>query len=76
MTPFCAAAVAFLKKQPLGSASAYALREAMMDQGFGKHPAGVAMNLTKLAFRGEYITSYIDNQDSRVFVLTAKGKAS
>ncbi len=74
MTPFCRAVVDTLKKAERCSMDAYHLREAMMDQGFGKHPAGVAMNLTKLAFKGEYVTCFIDNQDQRIFLLTSEGK--
>ena len=75
MTPFCAAVVAILKQHTQG-VDAYRLREALMDQGMGKHPAGVAMNLTKLAFKGEYITQHCERDGGRMFMLTAKGKAS
>jgi hypothetical protein len=76
MSPFCAAVVKILKDKSInGGVDAYHLREALMDQGMGKHPAGVAMNLTKLAFKGEYITQYIHHNE-RVFMLTEKGKTS
>jgi len=78
MTPFCRAVVKLLKSQrdyqgDYQGMGAYRLREALMNQGFGKHPAGVAMNLTKLAFKGEYVTQYIYNNE-RIFMLTDKGK--
>lgn len=76
MTPFCRAVVKLLQaKEKIDHQGMYAyeLREALMDQGMGKHPAGVAMNLTKLAFKGEYVTQYI-HHDERVFMLTEQGK--
>lgn len=73
MTPFCKAVVEILKTARHGSMDSYTLREALMDKGWGKHPAAVAMNLTKLAFKGEYITCYVDNSDCRVFMLTSEG---
>jgi hypothetical protein len=75
MTLFCTAVVNILLSQRdadrgMGS---YELRTRLMEQGFGKHPAGVAMNLTKLAFKGEYVTQFI-HKEERIFMLTAKGR--
>jgi len=75
VTPFCRAVVDLLKKDRNGSLDAYALREALMAQGVGKHPAAVAMHLTKLAWKDEYVATYLCN-GIRVFVLTAKGKTA
>jgi hypothetical protein len=74
MTPFCKAVVEILKATPHSSMSACPLRKALMAQGWGKHPAAVAMNLTKMAWKGEYITCYIRNERERVFMLTSEGK--
>ena len=76
MTPFCRAVVDLIKAAPNHSLSAYELRVAVMEKGFGKHPAAVAMNLTKLAFKGEYITQYCGRDNERVFIHTAKAKES
>lgn len=76
MTPFVRAVVDLLKAAPHQSMDAYTLREALMEKGFGKHPAGVAMNLTKLAYKQQYVTSYIDNGDCRVFLLTSEGRSA
>ena len=75
MTPFCTAVVNILLSQKDVDAGmgAYDLRERLMDLGFGKRPAGVAMNLTKLAFKGEYVTQFIYKEE-RIFMLTAKGR--
>lgn len=75
MTPFCTAVVNILlsQKDPDRGMGAYDLRVRLMDLGFGKHPAGVAMNLTKLAFKGEYVTQYI-YEEERIFMLTTKGR--
>ena len=76
MTPFVRTVIDIIKERGMyDGIDAYKLREALMDRGMGKHPAGVAMNLIKLAFKGEYITQYIHHNE-RVFMLTAKGKAS
>lgn len=74
MTPFCKAVVEILRKAPNHSMDACTLRGALMDQGWGKYPAAVAMHLTKLAFKGEYVTGFVDNRDCRVFMLTSEGK--
>ena len=52
----------------------YHLREALMDRGMGKHPAGVAMNLTRVAWRERFFTCFIDSQNDRNFVLTSDGR--
>lgn len=74
MTPFCKAVVALLQAAPGQSLDAYRLREALMDKGWGKHPAAVAMNLTLLAHKRKYIDCYVDNSNSRVFLLTSEGR--
>lgn len=75
MTPFCKAVVDILLSQRDVDAGmeAYELRTRLIEHGFGKHPAGVAMNLTKLAFKGEYVTQFIYKEE-RIFMLTAKGR--
>lgn len=75
MTPFCTAVVNILlsRRDVDAGMGAYELREKLMEAGFGKHPAGVAMNLTKLAFKGEYVTCFIHNR-GRIFMLTSKGR--
>jgi hypothetical protein len=75
VTPFCRAVVDLIKASPNQSLDAYTLRISLAAQGMGKHPAGIAMNLTKLAFRGEYVTCFTHN-NYRVFLLTEKGKNS
>lgn len=76
MTPFCRAVVDLIKAAPNHSLSAYELRVAVMEKGFGKHPAAVAMNLTKLAFKGEYVTCFVRNNNQRYFLLTSEGLSS
>lgn len=73
LTPFVAAVIRTLRTQPSNcGVDAYTLREALMWQGHGKHPAAVAMHLTKLAWKAKYVTSYMHN-DSRMFMLTKEG---
>lgn len=59
----------------MNSISAGALRHELLARGIGRHPAAVAMNLTKLAYKERYITGYVSNSDRRVFVLTSEGNA-
>lgn len=73
-TPFCEAVIGVIKNTRGQTIAASRLRKELMCQGWGKHPAAVAMNITKLACKGEYITGYVDNTDSRVFMLTAEGR--
>lgn len=74
MTPFVKAVCKRLAQESGGSLDAYRLRTDLMAAGWGKHPAAVAMHLTKLSWKGEYVTYFIDNRDSRVFVLTSDGR--
>ena len=76
MTPFCKAVVDLLKAAPQQNMDADGLRKALIKRGMGKHPAGVAMNLTKLAFKEEYVTQYCTSSNYRVFMLTSEGRAS
>lgn len=56
-----------------GSIDAYTLREELMARGMGKHPAGVAMNLTRVAWRERFFTCYVNDGNCRVFMLTSDG---
>lgn len=76
MTPFCRAVAELIAARPNGVADGCYLRNALIDAGHGRHPAAVAMNLTKLAWKREYIDTFLDNRDCRMFVLTADGKAA
>jgi hypothetical protein len=73
-TPFERAVVAILKAAEPHSVDSYHLREALMDQGMGKHPAGVAMNLTRVAWKERYYTCYTDHGGFRMFLLTSEGR--
>jgi hypothetical protein len=75
LTPFCAAVVKILKAAHQQSMDADSLRKAVMKAGFGKHPAGVAMHLTKLAWKEQYVTQYCHRDNYRVFMLTSEGAA-
>jgi hypothetical protein len=72
VTPFCEAVVEILKASHRGGMGAGELRRALIAKGWGKHPAAVAMHLTKLAWKGEYITCYCQGA-YHVFMLTPKG---
>jgi len=71
--PFTRKVIELLGKAKQGVDS-HELRRALMRAGFGKHPAGVAMNLTMLAWRGKYVTCYVDDHDCRIFMLTSEGR--
>jgi hypothetical protein len=57
------------------SINSESLRKALMARGFGKHPAAVAMNLTRVAWRERFFTCFINNDDVRYFMLTSDGQA-
>jgi hypothetical protein len=71
-SPFCLAVIKLLKAARHQSMTAGELRRALIKQGHGKHPAAVAMHLTKLAWKQEFITGYC-NDHGRVFMLTGAG---
>ena len=71
-TEFVKAVVLYLAQYTQGQ-DAYAVRTHLMDMGFGKHPAAVAMHLTKLAWKSEYVTGYVYHEE-RVFMLTSEGR--
>ena len=73
-TPFVKAVVKIIKESGDSSVSSFHLRSKLMGQGWGKHPAAMAMHLTKLAWKQEYITCFIWN-DERYFMLTSSGSA-
>lgn len=74
-TAFEKAVIDILKAAEPHSVDGYRLREALMDKGMGKHPAGVAMNLTRVAWKERYFTCYTDDQQCRNFLLTSDGRA-
>lgn len=77
MTPtkFEKVVVEIIKAAPNEMIDGGRLRVTLLERGFGKHPAAVAMNLTRLAWRDRYVTSFLSNKDRRVFILTSEGKA-
>lgn len=74
MTPFVKAVCKRLAQERGHSLDAYRLRTDLMTAGWGKHPAAVAMHLTKLAFNGTYVTGYLHEGGGRIFMLTSEGR--
>jgi hypothetical protein len=77
VTPFVRKVVEILQRHEAkwpGGMDAYHVRKALMSAGFGKHPAAVAMHLTKLAWKKEYVDSYVGNCGSHILTLTAAGR--
>ena len=73
-TPFCKAVVEILQKARGRGVDGLQLRKALMAGGWGKRPAAVAMHLTKLAWKEEYVTGYCTDEGVRVFMLTSYGR--
>jgi hypothetical protein len=73
-TPFEQAVISIIKQYPHSSISSTPLRHALMDRGFGKHPAAVACNLTRIAWKERYFTCFSCHHD-RNFILTSDGRA-
>lgn len=74
MTDFERTVVRILQGADCSTLSASDLREAVMAAGFGKHPAAVAMHLTKLAWKNRFVTCWLSNRDERMFTLTLDGR--
>jgi hypothetical protein len=73
-TPFEQAVIALIKAAPNGILTAARLREALIAQGRGKHPAAVACNLTRVAWRERYFTCFVSSDNIRIFTLTSEGR--
>jgi hypothetical protein len=56
------------------SISGWELRELLLKAGIGKHPAAVAMNLTRLACKNGTVGCFIKNDRDRYFLLTSDGE--
>jgi hypothetical protein len=74
LSPFVAEVVRYLQSTRHGSATSNEIMRHLLQKKIGKHPAAVSMHLTKLAWKQQYVTGYVDNSSTRVLMLTCDGR--